>query len=197
MPTGGVAFFAGAIAAASSSVVKVPIAVCVRSVQAGVYSSPFQAASSIVKQTGPRGLFTGYVPTLMEDVPDMAFKFAAYETLRSLHTKLSNGGKADMTEDFIMGAISGAVAAGMTTPLDVVKTNMMCGAARRPSMLSATKEVMTSGGYKAFFTGFGPRALSNGINSAVFFCFFEAIKKAIDKHNTEEYIESRLIMADS
>ena len=34
---------------------------------------------------GVRGLFTGYLPTLLEDVPDMAFKFAAYESLRSLH----------------------------------------------------------------------------------------------------------------
>ena len=34
---------------------------------------------------GVRGLFTGYAPTLMEDVPDMAFKFASYETLRKMH----------------------------------------------------------------------------------------------------------------
>ena len=37
---------------------------------------------------GVRGLFTGYLPTLMEDVPDMAFKFASYETLRNLHTQI-------------------------------------------------------------------------------------------------------------
>ena len=35
-----------------------------------------------------RGLFTGYLPTLMEDVPDMAFKFASYETLRNLHRQV-------------------------------------------------------------------------------------------------------------
>ena len=69
----------------------------------------------------------------------------------------------------------------MTTPLDVVKTNMMCDAAHRPSMMSAAREVYASGGPMAFFTGFGPRAVSNGINSAVFFCFFEAIKKSIDE----------------
>jgi solute carrier family 25 S-adenosylmethionine transporter 26 len=32
-------------------------------------------------------------------------------------------------------------------------------------------------GLRAFFRGVGPRALSNGINSAVFFCFFEAIRR--------------------
>ena len=29
---------------------------------------------------------------------------------------------------------------------------------------------------KTFFTGVGPRAFSNGINSAIFFCFFEQLR---------------------
>jgi hypothetical protein len=70
----GVAFAAGAAAAAGSSVVKVPLAVCIRSVQAGVYPNVFAAAASITHAAGPRGLFTGYWPTLLEDVPDMAIK---------------------------------------------------------------------------------------------------------------------------
>lgn len=42
-----------------------------------------------------RGLFTGYLPTLLEDVPDMALKFAAYESLRSLHRRLHPGRPAN------------------------------------------------------------------------------------------------------
>jgi solute carrier family 25 S-adenosylmethionine transporter 26 len=53
------AFVAGGVAAAGSSVVKVPLAVCIRSVQAGVYPNVFAAASSITSKAGPRGLFTG------------------------------------------------------------------------------------------------------------------------------------------
>jgi hypothetical protein len=36
--------------------------------------------------------------------------------------------------------------------------------------------VVTQGGPSAFFRGIGPRALSNGINSAVFFAFFELLR---------------------
>lgn len=86
-----VAFVSGGIAAAGSSVVKVPLAVCIRSVQAGVYPNVFAAASSITAKAGPRGLFTGFFPTLLEDVPDMAVKFAAYESLRQLHRRMNNG----------------------------------------------------------------------------------------------------------
>eukprot|EP00775_Hariotina_reticulata_P005483 gene5483-5718_t len=126
---GQVAFVSGATAAVGSGVVKVPIAVCIRSVQAGVYPNVVQAARSIVQAAGVRGLFTGFLPTLLEDVPDMAVKFAVYETLRPVHSRL-------------------------------------------------TGNVLAEGeGTRAFFKGVGPRALSNGLNSAVFFCFFEAIRR--------------------
>ena len=54
---------------------------------------------------------------------------------------------------------------------------MMCSASSRPTISSASKLVMQQGaGIKPFFAGVGPRALSNGLNSAVFFCFFEALR---------------------
>jgi solute carrier family 25 S-adenosylmethionine transporter 26 len=180
MPTGQVAFAAGGIAALGSSVVKVPLAVCIRSVQAGVYPNAINAAQTIVRDAGPRGLFTGFLPTVLEDVPDMAIKFAAYESLRQLHASMHGGRVASPGEDFAMGAAAGAVAAAATTPLDVIKTNMMVTAARgSPSMFAAAAVVYVQGGPAAFFRGVGARALSNGMNSAVFFACFEAIRQRV------------------
>lgn len=105
MSPGGVAFLSGAIAAAGSSVVKVPLAVCIRSVQAGVYNNVVEASAKIVGAAGTRGLFVGYLPTLLEDVPDMACKFAAYETLRSLFTSSLGGRKPSPHEDFAIGEV--------------------------------------------------------------------------------------------
>ena len=56
-----------------------------------------------------------------------------------------------MQEDFAMGACAGAFAAAATTPLDVIKTNMMCTAASRPTMMSASRAVLAQGGPKCFF----------------------------------------------
>ena len=54
---------------------------------------------------------------------------------------------------------------------------MMCSASTRPTVASASKLVMQQGaGIAPFFAGVAPRALSNGLNSAVFFCFFEALR---------------------
>lgn len=205
MSPGAVAFAAGAAAAVGSSVVKVPLAVCIRSVQAGVYSNVFSAASQvracgvegvwvrrewwfvtaaptppsplqITRAVGARGLFTGFVPTLLEDVPDMGVKFAVYESLRGAHAAFFGGRPPTVAEDLLYGGAAGAAAAAATTPLDVLKTGMMVSAASRPSLASALRGVLAAAGPAGLFAGVGPRALSNGLNSAVFFCFFEAIR---------------------
>ena len=70
---------------------------------------------------------------------------------------------------------AGAAAAAATTPLDVVKTIMMCNASSKPTIVSAARGILAEGrGLRPIFRGVGPRALSNGLNSAIFFCFFEA-----------------------
>ena len=67
---------------------QVPLAVTIRSVQAGVYANPVIAAKHIMAKAGVRGLFTGLVPTILEDIPDMAVKFASYEMLRATHASV-------------------------------------------------------------------------------------------------------------
>ena len=52
MQPASIAFVSGAIAAAGGSIVKVPLAVCIRSVQAGVYPNVFKAASEISTAAG-------------------------------------------------------------------------------------------------------------------------------------------------
>ncbi|KAG1674486.1 hypothetical protein FOA52_003091 [Chlamydomonas sp. UWO 241] len=193
--SGQVAFVAGGVAAVGSSFVKVPLAVCIRSVQAGVYPNAINAAQTIVRDAGWRGLFTGYLPTVLEDVPDMAIKFAAYESMRQMHSRLNGGRVASPGEDFAIGAVSGAAAAAATTPLDVIKTNMMVTAASRPSMMVAARAVYAQGGPSAFFRGIGARALSNGINSAVFFAFFEMIRTHIAKTKAE--VEAKAAAKDA
>ena len=141
--------------------------------------------------------WSGYLPTVLEDVPDMAIKFAAYESMRGFHSRMVGGRKANVQEDFAMGAIAGAAAAASTTPLDVIKTNLMCAAASRPSMAGAAAAVYAQGGPSAFFRGVGTRALSNGINSAVFFCFFEAIRNGMADMKRNQAVVSDQLMLEA
>lgn len=179
LPVGAVAFAAGGLAALGSAFVKVPLAVTIRSVQAGVYKNPVQAARTIVAGAGVRGLFTGLVPTILEDIPDMAVKFASYEMMHVLHASVTGGRARSVHEDLAMGGAAGAGAAAATTPFDVVKTRMMCEAKNKPTVVGSAAAVYHQGGGKAFFRGVGPRTASNAINSALFFCLFEAIRQSM------------------
>ncbi len=117
----------------------------------------------------------------------MAVKFAVYETMRLTHVRFSEGRTPSTLEDLVMGGAAGAAAAAATTPLDVVKTRMMCSASSRPTLLGAARSVLAEGdGARAFFRGVGPRALSNGINSAVFFCFFEAFRRVLQQQQQQK-----------
>merc|ERR1712118_654542 len=101
----------------------------------------------------------GFLPTLLEDVPDTAVKFAIYEVLQSLVKKSgSKDSKRNQVCDALVGGLAGAAAAASTTPLDVIKTRMMVLA--------------------PFMSGMGPRAVSSFINSAVFFAFFECLRRS-------------------
>ena len=56
-----------------------------------------------------------------------------------------------------MGMLAGAFAAAATTPLDTIKTHMMCTAASRPSMRRSCSKILAEGGFQPFFRwGFLP-----------------------------------------
>ena len=50
-----------------------------------------------------------------------------------------------------MGMAAGAFAAAATTPLDAIKTHMMCTAASQPSMRRSSAALFAQGGLRPFF----------------------------------------------
>lgn len=184
LPVGAKAFTAGAAGAVGASIVKVPASVLIRGVQAGVYTSVFQGFGKILASRGVPGLFVGYLPTLIEDVPDMAVKFAAYESLRQMHAGLTGKRREDghAGDDMAIGGIAGAAAAAATTPLDAVKTRMMVGATGKPlGPLAAAAIAVRTSGVGGLFAGWWPRTASNFVNSGIFFVFFEALRATFSR----------------
>lgn len=75
--------------------------------------------------------------------------------------------------------MAGAIAAGLTTPLDVVKTRIMLD--RHPAqgdvnrkILPTLRHIFVNEGPKALFSGFIPRTLWIGLGGFVFLGTFEA-----------------------
>ncbi|CAK9236857.1 unnamed protein product [Sphagnum troendelagicum] len=163
-----------------ASVVRVPSDTLKHQVQA--YMVVFEAFRSVVTAEGIGGLYKGFWPTLLRDVPEIAIQFGVYEKLRAVLQA-----KRDVTEltyvsppfsqtpeHLALGACAGAIAAALTMPLDLVKTRQQCGISQ--GIPRIVMSVMQEKGAAGLFTGLGARALHASLTSALSFGLYEYCK---------------------
>lgn len=109
----------------------------------------------------------------MREVPFTVIQFPLWEAMKSwslrrrrlqesLRLKDVSG-----AESAVYGSLSGAVAAALTTPLDVLKTRMMLAKQRAP-VFALTRQIWRDEGSQAFLSGIGPRTMWISIGGAVF-----------------------------
>nr|QKY15113.1 s-adenosylmethionine carrier 1 (SAMC1) [Polytomella parva] len=180
-------FIASTLAATAAAVIKVPTDVLKHRVQAYVYPNVVNAAGCILKQKGLLGMYDGFAATLMRDVPEMVVQFTVYEQVQTIlqaleDSKAKKEGRAPVVvvgHPLLVGGIAGAVAAFVTTPCDVLKTQMQCsGAKTLPDALNA---VLKDRGIAGLFGGVEPRVVQTTILSAVFFFTLEIAKVELKK----------------
>jgi solute carrier family 25 S-adenosylmethionine transporter 26 len=176
---------AGAVA---SSFVRVPGDTCRHQTQAYLHSSFFSAVRTIVTRHGIRGLYLGYIPTLLRDVPELAVQFTAYEALRrAAQRRRSDAGanpKLATWEHLVLGGLAGAAAATVTMPLDFIKTRQQSGAVG--GVGAVVRAVIAAEGVKGLFSGLGPRVCHVASTSAVFFGLFEGAKLLLKPERTAQ-----------
>lgn len=158
--------------------VRVPTEVVKQRAQAKQHPSSRKALTSILDQRGTHGLvhvwrelYRGWGITVMREVPFTVIQFPLWEGLKkwSLDQRAPENRPADVTgaESALYGSVSGAIAAALTTPLDVLKTRMML-ARQREDALSMTRRILREEGSRVFFSGIGPRTMWISIGGAVF-----------------------------
>jgi solute carrier family 25 S-adenosylmethionine transporter 26 len=118
-----------------------PFEIVKQQMQAGLHRTGQGAIRAILASpAGWRGLYTGYLPTIMRDAPFDVLQFTMYEymkaelrarkTARARREAGAGAGGAPSVdlvawENALLGSVSGGIAAAATTPLDVVKTRLM------------------------------------------------------------------------
>ncbi|KAL3680422.1 hypothetical protein R1sor_023378 [Riccia sorocarpa] len=167
-----------------ASIVRVPADTMKHRVQAYMHSNVFEAFGSILATEGIAGLYRGFWPTLMRDVPEIAIQFGVYEKLRSFATEKRKVSKLTTPEHLLLGAFAGAIAATCTMPLDLVKTRQQCGVSA--SIPSIVVSVIHEKGVRGLFTGLGSRVLHVSLMSALFFSLFEYCKLVL-KPGRDQY----------
>jgi len=186
---------AASLGEVAACAVRVPTEVVKQRAQAGVHSSSLLALTSILSQRAEIGLsgvwrelYRGWGITVMREVPFTVIQFPLWEALKSwsrqrkmldyqasLSSPTSSLGGPSLpptidvsaAESALYGSASGAVAAGITTPLDVLKTRVMLSKERQ-SVLTVLRDIYSTHGIRPFFAGIGPRIMWISAGGAIF-----------------------------
>ncbi|KAJ1627785.1 solute carrier family 25, member 26, isoform CRA_c [Pavlovales sp. CCMP2436] len=104
--------------------VRVPTEIVKQRMQTGQYASVTIAVRDILSNGGAMGLFRGYSSTLAREIPFALIQFPLYEHLKLRYSR-AVGRPPKPYESAAAGSAAGAIAAAITTPLDVAKTRIM------------------------------------------------------------------------
>ncbi|KAF2459566.1 mitochondrial carrier domain-containing protein [Lineolata rhizophorae] len=144
------------------------------------YRSIFHCMSSVFRREGFTAFYVSYPTTLCMTVPFTALQFMAYE---SLSKTFNPSGRYDPYTHCAAGGLAGGFAAGLTTPLDVVKTLLQTrGTATDAEIRNARGLWNAAGiikrrdGYKGFFRGLKPRIITTMPSTAICWSAYEMAK---------------------
>jgi solute carrier family 25 S-adenosylmethionine transporter 26 len=173
----GMHMLAASLGEVAACAVRVPTEVVKQRAQAKQHPSSLASLTSILRQRRTHGfvhvwreLYRGWSITVMREVPFTVIQFPLWEGMKKWSLKQrrqTNPSDVTGAESAVFGSISGAIAAGLTTPLDVLKTRMML-ATKRESVLAITSRIWAQEGGRVFFSGIGPRTMWISIGGAVF-----------------------------
>jgi hypothetical protein len=221
----GVHMAAASMAEVAACLIRVPTEVIKSRQQTMTYgrgTTTLQAFKKVFQEAGVRGYYRGFGSTVGREIPFTCIQFPLYERLklemaRSRASKDAASGSGVASEERVhalsdqelvrglptwqaglAGSIAGAIAAGLTTPLDVVKTRIMLHTKRSASAhpggaaaaAASAAESLPRGvntdiiptllhigrteGIKTLFSGFLPRTMWIGLGGAVFLGTFDA-----------------------
>lgn len=146
--------------------IRVPVDVIKQRMQAGMQRSFSQCCSSIWQHDGLLGFYRGFQATVWRDLPFACLQFPLYEWFKH-HWRNASGDNLQPWQGALCGSVSGAIAAALTIPMDVVKTRIMLS--QHQNLASLWKRE----GIKGLFAGVGPRTAWIGLGGLIFFGVYE------------------------
>ncbi|EEQ32351.1 WD repeat protein [Microsporum canis CBS 113480] len=190
--THSIASSLGEIAACA---VRVPTEVIKQRAQAGLFGgSTLLALKDILSlrhRSGSQGgrllvireLYRGTSITIAREIPFTILQFTMWEGMKDAYSTWKKENKPSekpetisATSSAFFGSIAGAISAGLTTPLDVVKTRVMLArrggntesGVEKVRIRDIVKGIWRDEGASAFWKGIGPRVAWIGIGGAIF-----------------------------
>ena len=116
---------------------------------------------------------------MAREIPFSCIQMTLYESIKGFR----NPGQQELQyyDHAINGSLSGGLAAMFTTPVDVIKTQLMTDRSElAPSMRQVCARVYKESGLTGFFRAWHVRSVNIGLCSIVFFASYETSKKFLN-----------------
>ena len=175
---------AASIGEAAACLVRVPTEVLKAKLQIGETVGLMHTFQTVLREPYGLlgGLYRGYGITLLREIPFAMIQFPLYE-----YGKVAWSAKQEMpvssVQAAICGSTSGALAAAVTTPLDVLKTRLMLGKDKAGipynSALDVLYRIRNEEGMATLFRGIQPRVMWISIGGFVFFGAYETFRAGL------------------
>mmetsp|Transcript_6503 Transcript_6503/g.19744 ORF Transcript_6503/g.19744 Transcript_6503/m.19744 type:complete len:290 (+) Transcript_6503:138-1007(+) len=184
MPETATHLAAAAAGDITSSAVRVPFEKVKQRLQAGLDRGTLAAFRQLLCSGGVRGLFSGYSTLVVRELPFDLIEFPLYEYLKK---RLASSQRRSLHphENALCGSAAGAVAAAVTTPLDVVKTRVMLQSNKNDGGLRSIQRTMAQvareEGVRGLFAGILPRVAWISFGGFIFFGGYEYTKALLLK----------------
>ncbi|KAB2081161.1 hypothetical protein ES319_A05G113800v1 [Gossypium barbadense] len=184
----------GVFATVASDAVFTPLDMVKQRLQLGngtAYRGVLDCVKKVLKEEGFGAFYASYRTTVLMNAPFTAVHFATYEAAKrgliEISPEIANDERVMVHAT--AGALAGASAAVVTTPLDVVKTQLqcqgVCGCDRFKStaIRDVTKTIVQKDGYKCLMRGWIPRILFHAPAAAICWSTYEAAKSFFQELN--------------
>jgi solute carrier family 25 iron transporter 28/37 len=152
-----------------------------------MYRSVVDCAKYVYKTEGIGAFYISYPTTLSMTVPFTALQFVAYE---SLSTVMNPDKNYDPLTHCLAGGIAGGFAAGLTTPMDVIKTMLQTRGTSSDAELrnvnsfsGGCRVLYQREGFRGFFKGVRPRVVTTMPSTAICWSAYEFSKAYFIKRN--------------
>lgn len=206
IPASAVHMVAASTGEIAACAIRVPTEVVKQRAQAGQFNGSSLAAFQDIlvsrKQVNGysvmvSGLYRGLGVTIVREIPFALIQFSLWEYLKTSYSEVQTRrfgrrqGLVTTGESAVFGSLAGAVAAGLTTPLDVLKTRTMLSRKERGSnthrngTFTLLKNITQAEGWRTWFSGLTPRVTWISIGGAVFLGTYQWAWNTLDSRSRD------------
>ncbi|KAG4184341.1 hypothetical protein ERO13_A09G167300v2 [Gossypium hirsutum] len=184
----------GVVATVTSDAVFTPMDMVKQRLQ--LKNSPYKGVAEcvrrVVMEEGIGAFYASYRTTVIMNAPFTAVHFATYEAAKRELMEVSPDTANDerLVIHATAGAGAGALAAALTTPLDVVKTQLQCQGVcgcdkfSSSSIGNVIETIVKKDGYRGLMRGWIPRTLFHAPAAAICWSTYEASKSFFQQLNS-------------